>query len=237
MTRDAPPSPDGARTDDDRTELDDERSAEPDDEHSVERDGERSAELDDERSAELDNEHSVEPDNEHSAERDGERSVESSGERLLLDAMLGKLATYLRMCGHDAAYALDRGVEADDKLRALAAEEGRTLITRDEALAARTPDARLVTERAVTGQLRELHAAGVDLRLAERPARCGRCNGSVESMADATARRPEYVPSDVRAWRCLDCDQWFWKGSHWDRVADTLGEVRADARSTPTDSL
>jgi uncharacterized protein with PIN domain len=34
--------------------------------------------------------------------------------RLLLDAMLGRLATYLRMCGYDAAYALDEGIEADD---------------------------------------------------------------------------------------------------------------------------
>ncbi|MFW6382904.1 MAG: Mut7-C RNAse domain-containing protein, partial [Haloferacaceae archaeon] len=25
----------------------------------------------------------------------------------MLDAMLGKLATYLRMCGYDAAYVLD----------------------------------------------------------------------------------------------------------------------------------
>ena len=59
-------------------------------------------------------------------------------ERVLLDAMLGKLATYLRMCGHDAAYA----------------------------------------------------------------------------------------PDDRPVWRCPDCDQWFWKGSHWDRVADVLASVR-----------
>jgi uncharacterized protein with PIN domain len=35
--------------------------------------------------------------------------------RLLLDAMLGNLATYLRMCGYDAADATDRGVEAADR--------------------------------------------------------------------------------------------------------------------------
>jgi uncharacterized protein with PIN domain len=34
--------------------------------------------------------------------------------RLLLDAMLGRLTTYLRMCGDDVAYALDEGIEADD---------------------------------------------------------------------------------------------------------------------------
>jgi len=40
-------------------------------------------------------------------------------DRLLLDTMLGKLATYLRMCGYDAAYALDEGVESDDALLAV----------------------------------------------------------------------------------------------------------------------
>ncbi|WP_394348159.1 Mut7-C RNAse domain-containing protein, partial [Halorubrum sp. SP9] len=55
----------------------------------------------------------------------------------MLDVMCGKLATYLRLCGYDAAYALDRGVEADDRLLDLAADEGRTLVTRDRELAAR----------------------------------------------------------------------------------------------------
>jgi hypothetical protein len=65
--------------------------------------------------------------------------------RFLLDAMLGKLATYLRMCGHDTAYALDRapdgghanapeddasaGIEDDDELLALARAEGRRIPT------------------------------------------------------------------------------------------------------------
>jgi uncharacterized protein with PIN domain len=49
--------------------------------------------------------------------------------RLLVDATVG-LATYLRMCGHDAAYALDRGVEADDALLELARIEERRLVTR-----------------------------------------------------------------------------------------------------------
>lgn len=51
---------------------------------------------------------------------------------LLLDVMCGTLATYLRMCGNDAAYALDRDVEADERLREIAADENRVLLTRDE---------------------------------------------------------------------------------------------------------
>ncbi len=139
--------------------------------------------------------------------------------------MLGKLASYLRMCGHDAVYAGDRGVTADDRLATLARREGRRLLTRDRQLAARTDDGLLVESTAIDAQLRELRAAGVRLTLADEPARCGRCNGRVE-RPPADAERPEYVPAADPVWRCRDCDQWFWKGSHWEQVADRLAVVR-----------
>ena len=156
---------------------------------------------------------------------------------VLLDVMCGKLATYLRICGYDAAYALDRGIEADDRLRSLAASEGRVLLTRDRALADRAPngdpavDAVLLTERDVLDQLRELDAAGFPVELADEPARCGSCNGPVERVASPEADglpgdRPDYVPDDVGTdrpgWRCADCGQWFWKGGHWEDVAARL---------------
>ncbi len=159
--------------------------------------------------------------------------------RVLLDAMCGSLATYLRMCGYDAAYALDRGVEADDRLQSLAAAEGRVLITRDHELAARTTDAVLLTERDVIDQLRELVNAGYPVSLAAEPTRCGSCNGAVERVdrgygdgsrsGDVTSGtdRPDYVPdpgpeSPDRFWRCRECGQWFWKGGHWASVAERL---------------
>ena len=174
--------------------------------------------------------------------------------RLLVDAMCGKLATYLRMCGYDAAYALDRGVEADDRLLSLAADEDRTLITRDRELAARAADRKdgavLLIERDVLDQLREVTGAGLPMELAAEPTRCGACNGRVERIgAGGTGvdpdDRPEYVPDDVGAsppedaasdnvqadadsrpaWRCRDCGRWFWKGGHWESVADRLDEM------------
>ena len=144
-------------------------------------------------------------------------------DRFLLDVMLGTLATYLRMCGYDAAYALDRGIEDDDAIRTLAAAEDRTLLTRDEALAASADDAVLLTERDIEAQLRELRAAGVDLSLPDRPRRCGACNGELVPAAAADA--PEHVPDDVEPYRCRDCGQWFWRGSHWDDVAGTLAAL------------
>jgi uncharacterized protein with PIN domain len=160
--------------------------------------------------------------------------------RLLADAMLGTLATYLRFAGHDTAYALDAGVQADDAVLALARREDRWLVTRDRGLAARAPDSYLLTERDVEDQLAELAARGLELSVPEEPTRCGTCNGRLERVP-AGEPTPEYAPAPVgagggaggsgsggeetggfRVWRCVDCGQHFWKGSHWERMAATL---------------
>ena len=146
-------------------------------------------------------------------------------ERLLLDVMLGKLATYLRMCGYDAAYALDRGIEADDDLLDLSREEGRLLVTRDVLLARRAERSLLLTTRDVTDQLRELSGAGFELALTE-PARCADCNGELERVP-ANGEMADHAPDpdETAVWRCRSCGKEFWKGSHWDDVEKTLKEL------------
>ncbi|MFQ3319684.1 MAG: hypothetical protein ACI8UR_002178 [Natronomonas sp.] len=150
-------------------------------------------------------------------------AVRPETDRFLLDVMCGKLAVYLRMCGYDAAYAGDRGIEADDEIRREAEAEGRSLLTRDEALADRTEDAILLTKRDIEGQLAELEAADVRLELAAEPSHCGRCNGPLEAVPE-DADTPDYAPdpAETDCWRCASCGQLFWKGSHWERVAETL---------------
>ncbi|MEF8773983.1 MAG: Mut7-C RNAse domain-containing protein [Halobacteriales archaeon] len=145
--------------------------------------------------------------------------------RLLLDAMLGRLATYLRMCGYDAAYALDRGVEDDDRLLAWAREEDRRLVTRDVTLARRSDDALLVESKDIDDQLRRLREARFDLTLDE-PERCAACNGPLERVPDGDPT-PEYAPNsaDRPVWRCRDCGQHFWRGSHWDDVRERLADL------------
>jgi uncharacterized protein with PIN domain len=153
-----------------------------------------------------------------------ERDAEEVG--LLLDAMLGKLSTYLRMCGYDAAYAIDRDVEANDALLELAETEGRIVVTRDESLARRADGAILLVEREVTDQLRELVDAGFDLELTDEPTHCSACNGRLE-LVDRTEPTPDYAPTtdEQSVWRCRECGQHFWKGSHWDDVARTLATL------------
>jgi uncharacterized protein with PIN domain len=143
--------------------------------------------------------------------------------RFLVDGMCGGVLTYLRMCGHDAVFAPDRALEADDAVADAAREEQRTVITRDRDLAALAGDAVLLRAHEPEAQLEELAAAGVDFSLAEPPERCGRCNGSLESVPDSETT-DEYAPdpADEPVWRCVDCGQYFWKGSHWERVVATL---------------
>ncbi|MFB6168638.1 MAG: Mut7-C RNAse domain-containing protein [Haloferacaceae archaeon] len=145
--------------------------------------------------------------------------------RFLVDPTANRLVPYLRFCGHDAASAVERGIEADDDLLAVARDEARTLVTRDADLARRADGIR-VAQGALDDRLRSLRAAGVDLTLAERPSRCGQCNGSLSPL-DPADPAPDYAPSGeaFERWRCRDCGQVFWKGGHWDRVRERLAAL------------
>ncbi len=144
--------------------------------------------------------------------------------RFLLDVMLGKLATYLRMCGYDTQYALEEGIEADDVIREHAQSTDRTVVTRDRDLATQSDDAILLASRDIEGQLAELADHGIEIELPTEPERCSVCNGRVDSIP--TEHRPEHAPDTVsHLWQCEECEQYFWKGSHWDRVRETIATL------------
>lgn len=149
--------------------------------------------------------------------------------RLLVDAMCGRLVPYLRMVGHDTASAGDRELEADDAVVSVAAEEDRTVITRDVALANAAPESILLESLDVAGQLDGIATAGIDLTLPDAPTRCGACNGPLEPVAKS-ASTPEYAPDPAEepTWRCRDCGQYFWRGSHWKRVREALSSIESD---------
>lgn len=153
-----------------------------------------------------------------------EVSVRPETDAFFLDVMLGKLAVYLRLAGYDTAYAGDRGIESDDRILELAASEGRILLTRDVQLAERADRSILLTKRDVEDQLAELREAGVALEADDEPSRCGRCNGRLDAVSKES-ETPEYAPdaAETDCWRCRDCGQVFWKGSHYERMKKALG--------------
>lgn len=137
--------------------------------------------------------------------------------RLVLDVMVGGLTSILRMIGYDTVYALDRGIESDEAIIELARAEGRILVTRDVQIAERYESTVLLRSKDTDEQLRELVEAGFELELSE-PKRCSRCNGPLQRVEDGSGPENGPHPDDQRVWRCQDCGQYFWIGSHWDHV-------------------
>ncbi|OGO13575.1 MAG: twitching motility protein PilT [Chloroflexi bacterium RBG_13_68_17] len=148
--------------------------------------------------------------------------------RFIADVHLGRLAAYLRLFGFDCLFEPAWG---DAQLAAAAAEEGRTLLTRDRGLLKR----RIVTRgycprdshprRQLVEVLRRFELIG----LARPFTRCMRCNGSLAPAADEDVRRQ--VPAAVAASNpefssCTGCGRVYWKGSHYDRMLALVEHVR-----------
>jgi uncharacterized protein with PIN domain len=144
--------------------------------------------------------------------------------RLFADAMLGRLARWLRILGHDTAFDADI---ADGDLVRRCIEEGRVLLTRDRRLMDewRVPRALLLRAEDPNEQLRET-VTRLDLSH-EGPlfSRCTVCNAPVERVDREHVR--DQVPE--RVWhacevfvRCPSCGRIYWEGTHTRRIRERL---------------
>lgn len=149
--------------------------------------------------------------------------------RFAVDAMLGRLARWLRVLGLDATWTAD---VADEALVRHALDEGRWILTRDRALPVewRVPRLHLVASERPLEQLREILDA-FPLRDAVRPfARCTRCNAPLEELPRGPAAPlvpPRVLARNERFWRCPRCGRVYWEGSHVARMRRTLDELLA----------
>jgi uncharacterized protein len=145
--------------------------------------------------------------------------------RFAADAMLGRLARWLRVVGFDTTY---NALLSDPDLVQLAGDEGRILLTRDRHLLRdlRPELAHEVRQDKTLEQLRELVAALDLLPPAELFTRCMLCNAvlppPLEEQAAAQLLPPAVrgIPGPVR--RCLACDRVYWHGSHVRRMREAL---------------
>jgi hypothetical protein len=159
-------------------------------------------------------------------ESPGLTSEAAAEPRFLADAMLGRLARWLRLLGFDTAY--DPAI-SDSELARRAFEEGRVVLTRDRALPEewRLPRVVVIEAETLREQLREL--AGVfPMRGRRLFSRCSHCN--VELQDVAAARVAAEVPPRVLARqaafrRCPACDRVYWEGSHVARIRRALDQV------------
>ncbi|MCI4329040.1 MAG: Mut7-C RNAse domain-containing protein [Thermoplasmata archaeon] len=152
----------------------------------------------------------------------------------LADEMVGRLARYLRMLGQDTEYV--RGARADEIVRR-SRDEGRVLLTRNHALAARVTASVLLEGSEIGVQLQELHRAYPLLGFEVQMTRCTLCNGRLLPWSpSADSAWPEGLPrarveAGLSVFGCSVCHHLYWEGSHTARLRHDLANwFRSDPR-------
>lgn len=147
--------------------------------------------------------------------------------KFVADAMLGKLARWLRIIGQDVIYSVQF---SDSELLKLAKAEERVLLTRDFEL----------YKRAITRSLDSFYVEGKSEseRLAEVGGRynlmlevdmdkshCPICNTKLAAACKeqfyGTIEKNTYTYYH-EFWRCFNCGQIYWQGAHWKQIINTL---------------
>lgn len=146
--------------------------------------------------------------------------------RFVADAMLGRLAKWLRILGYDTLYS----TEMDDAdLAHLARREGRILLTRDTRLVKRRGLRYFLLESDMLEEqlrqvVRDLHLDVNDQAFS----RCPSCNGLLDVVGKESVAGlvPAYVYATQDQFkRCPRCGRLFWRGTHWDRMKERLAKL------------
>lgn len=147
--------------------------------------------------------------------------------RFIADAMLGRLARWLRTLGFDTAYD-DRIADAELVRRAVAEE--RYILTRDRRIPEEWRVAHCLNLRSEKPleQLAEVVSA-LDLRAPARLfTRCRVCNAVLVAVdgSEVTGQVPPRVLEREPAFvRCPDCGRIYWEGSHTARMRSVVERV------------
>jgi uncharacterized protein len=153
--------------------------------------------------------------------------------RFAVDRMLGRLARWLRVLGHDVLYAPHLSGTA---LAARARRDGRLLLTRDTRLVRRAevPTHLFIRSDRFRDQLREVKAA-VELGTPALLGRCLQCNRVLAEVPRERAqnRVPPFVWNTAERFvACPRCHRIYWPATHRAHMMDelaALGLVEAGA--------
>lgn len=138
--------------------------------------------------------------------------------------MLGSLARKLRIFGFDTVYFREG---PDSELITLASKEGRTILTSDHGLAANARRRGVValliegrSDRQRLGSLKQ-EARNESVILAKGVSRCALCNTPLQSLGrgEVGSALPTGIVRRHRMYfRCPDCGNLYWKGTHWKKL-------------------
>ena len=151
--------------------------------------------------------------------------------------MLGKLATWLRLTGHDTFYSTKMH---DDEFLRIALEQKRVLLTSDATLARRAKEAG-VEVMLVRGSVDEEVAIvflkyGIEPKADPAKSRCTKCNGDLVHIDKNEKEQIEkLVPERTydyyqEFWLCKYCKSVFFRGGQWvniDAYMERIAELMA----------
>ena len=150
--------------------------------------------------------------------------------RFILDAHLGRLATYLRLLGLDALYRTD---SRDQELARASHQEERILLTRDCGLLKRSEVIYGYFVRATEARQQVIELLRrFDLFSVIAPfRRCLRCNVPLnpvpkESVAERLQPKTRQHYDEFRI--CPGCERIYWAGSHHKHMNDFVREILAE---------
>lgn len=149
--------------------------------------------------------------------------------RFIADAMLGKLAKWLRMLGYDTLYFRDA---TDDTLAFCAHREKRWLLTRKTHLKKRNDLREHLFFISSNAPLKQLLEVTDVLRPDSTPpppfTRCLICNHTLSEIPSDQIRSivPDYVITTQQHFStCPSCKRIFWRGTHYETMHKTLAEL------------
>lgn len=159
----------------------------------------------------------------------------------IVDAMLGKLATWLRLTGNDTFYST---IMHDDELVRIAREQNRVLLTSDAILTRQAQEAG-VEVMLVRGSVDEEVASvfskyGIQPEADPTKSRCTKCNGDLVYIKDdEKVQIRDLVPDGTynhysEFWFCRYCKSVFFRGGQWiniDAYMERISKLMAELES------
>jgi len=155
--------------------------------------------------------------------------------RFLLDNHLGRLARYLRLLGFDTLYF--RNQLDDEELADLSHQTQRVLLTRDRGLLKRSQVIFGYCLRSVDPN-EQLKSVILRFNLSQDIdpwKRCLRCNGNLQPVEKRTIidrLEPKTKRYFETFWQCGDCQQIYWRGSHFGKLQGFIDNIQSEFRDS-----